>query len=667
MVNQKTHNETSDVSSKENARQTGAGPAVQPTPKPQEPSRPAPPPTSTPPASQKASWRWWALLLVRPAVFFAAGLLLLVALGVLQKLGWFTAPGPGAAGSPEQQSSEQDQAKTMYVCPMNHIPPQPKPGRCPVCGMELVPVRSETDQTDGRWIQIEPAARRVAGIRTVPVQAKPLVRKIRTIGLLSTNEEMEKTIAAYVDGRIERLYANYTGMVVQKGDPLVRLYSPQLYVAQVELLLAKQQKGTAPSGLADPRDSGVYMASRVRLAEWGMTPEQIDAIERLGRPTSRMDIVAPISGTIIEKLAVEGQYVHTGQPIYRLADLSTVWLRLQLFPEEASLVRYGQQVEAQVQSLPGKRWKGRVAFIQPTVDPQTRTVDVRVVIENRQGQLRIGDYATATISVELDPQGQPLAEVYDAELAGQWISPRHPQVIRSSPGKCPVCGVDLVPASKFGFSDKPVPRQPGLVVPRSAVLTVGQDSVVYVETKPGRFELRPVVLGPTMGEEIAILEGLQEGELVAYAGNFLIDSQTQLAGKPSLIDPRKAQPSSKAAASAHREKVPPKPPKAQHTHQASSSAQPTQPHPPSSSDKQPAPANELAEALAELPPEDRLLAEQQKICPVSGQPLGSMGKPVKLIVRNRTVFLCCEGCRDILLADPDKYLARLKKEHDHDR
>ncbi len=620
MMNERTRSGIPDARPTQSPEQTG--------PKPLEAIPPAASGTTNPQVRQKGFLPWWVRLVVWPVGVLAVGLLLVVAVGVVQKLGGLRTEG-GKASQQSQPSSagEEGEGKTMYICPMMHIPPQPKPGRCPICGMELVPMKSEAAQPDARGIMIEPVARRLAGIRTVRVQAKPLVRKIRAIGLLSYNEEMVKTIAAYVDGRLERMYANYTGMVVAKGEPLVRLYSPQLYAAQVELLLARQRKGTPLSGSGGEMGGDLYSAAKVRLTEWGMTPAQIEQIEQAGVATARMDIVAPMSGTIIEKLAVEGQYVKTGEPIYRLADLSTVWLILQLFPEEASLIRYGHQVEAQVQSLPGQQWKGRVAFVQPTVDPQTRTVAVRVVIDNSQGRLRVGDYATATITVELDASGQPLAEVYDPELAGKWISPRHPQVIQSSPGQCSVCGVDLVPAHQFGFSSQPVPRQPGLVVPRDAVLMAGPDSVVYVETQPGRFEMRRVVLGPSMGEEIAILQGLQEGELVAASGNFLIDSQTQLAGRPSLLDPRKAQ-----------QTAPP-----------------------------PSPSHPLDEALRELSPEDRLLAEQQKICPVSGQPLGSMGKPIQLMVNNSSIFLCCEGCRDSFLADPDKYLSRLSKEHRHDR
>ena len=273
-----------------------------------------------------------------------------------------------------------------------------------------------------------------------------------------------------------------------------------------------------------------------RLKEYGLTDEQVAELQQTGQPQSRLTIYAPQSGTVIEKLAVEGSYVKAGDPIYRIAELSTVWLMLALFPEDASRIRFGQRVEAVVQSLPGETFVGRVAFIDPTVNSKTRTVGVRVELLNEQGRLRPGDYAEAQIALPIGARGQ----IYDADLAGKWISPMHPQIIREEPGQCPICGMDLVPTANYGFAGEPVPQPESLFVPRSAVLMAGGNSVVYVETEPGRFEIRPVTVGQILRDKIVILDGLKVGDQVATAGNFLIDSQMQLAGKPSLIDPTRA-------------------------------------------------------------------------------------------------------------------------------
>jgi Cu(I)/Ag(I) efflux system membrane fusion protein len=563
--------------------------------------------------NRRESLRWWIKLFVQPLLLLATGAALIAGLGVAQKRGWISA---GDGGGDQATASVED--TRTYICPMMCTPPQIGPGRCPVCAMELVPAAAGGGDSDSQSVQIDPAARRVANIRTAAVTSMPMARTIRTIGELSSDEGSVKTLSAYVDGRIERLYADYTGVVVEKGDHLALVYSPRLYSSQVELLLAKKayensQSATRRRVIQSNRD--LYESSRERLIELGMTASQIDALEQSGKAKSRLHLCAPIHGTVIKKFATEGQYVKEGEAIYELADLSTIWLMLKLFPEDAAAIRYGQKVKAEVQSLPGQEFTGRVAFIDPNVDPSTRTVGVRVVISNEEGLLRIGDYAKATIEASLaSHQGG----IYDPELANQWISPRHPHIIESSPGKCSICGIDLVPASEFGFTSKPGTDNEALVVPRDAVLMAGNRSVLYVETEPGRFEIRRIVLGPSCGDQMVILEGVELGEQVATRGNFLIDSQMQLVGNPSLIDPTRAEPKVNEGLS-----------------------------------------EEAIAALAELSEEDRRLAENQRICPVTEMALGSMGRPIKIDVNGMPVFICCEGCRESLLEEPEKYLAIL--------
>lgn len=573
---------------------------------------------------RKEARRWWIKLFVQPALLVGCGALLIVALGIAQRFGFISA---GSSGHSQQATGTAD---TRYICSMMCTPPQAEPGRCPVCAMELVPATSGGGNTDTRSVHIDSASRRVANIQTVAVTSIPTTRTIRAIGELNYDEGTLKTIAAYVDGRLERLYADYTGVVVTKGDHLALVYSPRLYSGQVELLLAKKSRNESLSSTfarVTQSNQDLYASARQRLLELGMTDPQIEQLEEAGEANSRMHLCAPISGTVIQKMAIEGQYVKEGDAIYQLADLSTVWLMLRLFPEDATTIRYGQKVEAEVQSLPGRAFTGRVAFIDPNVDPKTRTVGVRVVIPNDRGVLRVGDYAKATIDVPQSDAQQ--TAVYDAELANKWISPRHPHIIAESAGDCPICGIELVPDAQFGFSDQPTAGREALVVPRNAVLMAGNNSVLYVETDPGRFEIRRVVLGPGRGEQIVIRSGVKLGEQVATRGNFLIDSQMQLAGNPSLIDPTRFE-------------------------------------------SMPAPATfaEMGVWLAKLSAEDRVLADAQGICPVADSRLGSMGTPKKVDVNGTAVFICCEACRGRLLREPDKYLAKLEsrqhEEPDHD-
>lgn len=473
---------------------------------------------------------WIGRKLLPVGLLVASGLVFIVLLGVAQRVGWLPT-------SHETDSGTTVEAGAVYTCPMHPQIRQPAPGRCPICGMALVPASSGAADLNELAVKIEPAQRRLANIETAKVESGPVEATLQTVGAIAIDESRQATIAAYIDGRLERLFADYTGVDIEKGDHLAVIYSPQLYAAQVEYAEARRS-ARATGGLPAIRQAQEALATntRQRLREFGMTDEQIEELERSGKAQSRLTIYAPQGGTVVEKLAVEGNYVKAGDPIYRIAELSTVWLMLKLFPEDASHMRFGQRVEALVQSLPGQRLLGRVAFVDPTVDPQTRTVGVRVELLNNEGRLRPGDYAEASIRMPIGPQGK----VFDADLADKWISPMHPQIIQDEPGQCPICGMDLVPTSRYGFSGEPVPQPESLHVPRSAVLMAGGNSVVYVESQPGLFEIRPVTLGPILRDKIVILEGLKAGESVATAGNFLIDSQMQLAGKPSLIDPSRA-------------------------------------------------------------------------------------------------------------------------------
>jgi RND family efflux transporter MFP subunit len=478
----------------------------------------------------RARIAWIARRLLPLGLFLAAGIVLIFAVGLAQRAGWLQTVEP-------TRTVSGDEASTIFTCPMHPQIRQPGPGRCPICGMELVPASSGAADLNEFSVRIEPAQRRLANIQTATAEVGTLEATLQTVGAIAIDESRQATIAAYIDGRLERLFADYTGVEIAQGDHLAIIYSPQLYAAQVEYVEARQALGAA-GGLPAVRQAQEALAAntRQRLREFGMTDEQIRELERTGRAQSRLTVYAPQGGTVVEKLAIEGNYVKAGDPIYRIAELSTVWLMLKLFPEDATRIRFGQSVEAVVQSLPGETLVGRVAFVDPTVDPKTRTVGVRVELLNEDRRLRPGDYAEARITLPIGPLGK----VYDAQLAGKWISPMHPQIVRDQPGQCPICGMDLVPTSKFGFADEPLPQPKSLHVPRSAVLLAGGNSVVYVEVKPGEFEIRPVTVGPILQDKIVILEGLQAGESVATAGNFLIDSQMQLAGKPSLIDPTRA-------------------------------------------------------------------------------------------------------------------------------
>ena len=538
-------------------------------------------------ASAGINRRWLLRVGLHSGAVLGALLLGIVLLGVSQRVGWLSAAstpaadGSQAAGSkttkytcpmhPEVRqdvpgecptcgmplvpltstsNDERSEASTdtqasdeLYSCSMMCVPPSTEPGNCPVCGMEMTKGGSSSGG-DEQSVVIKSSARRILGIRTAEAKQTEVYRTIRSVGELEYDEERVATIAAYVDGRIEQLFAEYVGIQVAQGDPLAVLYSPELYSAQVEYLSSLDTP--ALNALAGDNQQ-LSEVARDNLAELGMTETQIETLRTSGEAQKRLHIVAPIGGTVITKHKVEGDYIKTGEPIYRVADLSTVWLMLDLYPGDAAAVRFGQQVEAELQSLPGEVYTGRVAFVDPIVDEKTRTVAIRVEMSNFDGRLKPGDYATATIRVPAIPR----EEVYDPSLAGKWISPMHPQIIRSGPGVCPICGMDLVPTHDLGFVDEPLPDQAVTSVPRSAVLMAGDNSVVYVEKEPGIFELRQVTLGALTDSEAVIMGGVKPGEVVATDGNFLIDSQMQLEYKPSLMDPARASKASPSAGGEH--------------------------------------------------------------------------------------------------------------------
>ncbi|MCO8120877.1 efflux RND transporter periplasmic adaptor subunit [Stieleria sp. TO1_6] len=494
------------------------------------------PTAATPPTSDAqpkiGGFSWLIRAGANAGMVIAVAAIVLIMIGLAQRFQWITPDGFFGGGGAEGVSNSQGSGEKRYICPMMCTPPSTQPGRCPVCAMELVEVTSNSGG-DGISVTIEPSARRLVGIRTAQSKLGEVTRTIRTIGSIDFDESRLSTISAYIDGRLEQLYADYVGVQVREGDDLALIFSPKMFTAQTEYVASLESKSV---GRFSVNSSDLRVMAEENLGELGMTSEQIAELKKTRKPQSRIRIKSPQTGTVLEKTAVEGDYVKTGQKIYRIADLTSVWMMLDLFPDDAALIRFGQQVEAEIQSRPGEVFTGRVAFIDPTVDPTTRTVQVRVEVMNFDGKLRPGDYATARITVPAIPTDL----VYDPALSGKYISPMHPQVIRDDPGDCPLCGMSLIPTRQLGYADNPQPQQRVVSVPRDAVLLTGDNGVIYVETEPGRFEIRRVTVGALNDTQAVIVEGLSAGETVATDGNFLIDSQMQLAGNPSLLDPSKA-------------------------------------------------------------------------------------------------------------------------------
>jgi Cu(I)/Ag(I) efflux system membrane fusion protein len=420
---------------------------------------------------------------------------------------------------------------------------QPEPGQCPICGMDLIPVQEESGGDIGpRQLKLSKAARKLAEIQTATVQRQLPEREIRMVGKVDYDETRVRHITARVPGRLDRLFVDYTGVPVQKGDHLVSLYSPELLAAQEELIRAKatvEKMADSEQEMLKQRAEATVESAREKLRLWGLTDAQVADIEERGEATEHLTIYSPISGIVIEKPAVEGKYVDTGSRIYTVADLSRVWVQLDAYESDLPWLRYGQQVYFESEAYPGERFEGQIAFIDPILDPATRTVNVRVNVSNESGQLKPGMFVRGTVKAKLAAEGK----VVNPGLAGKWISPMHPEIVKDAPGTCDVCGMPLVKAETLGYVAE-AQADPPLVIPASAPLITGERVVVYVSepTDDGIFTGREIRLGPRANDLYIVRSGLQAGEKVVVNGAFKIDSAVQIQAKPSMMNPEGGAP-----------------------------------------------------------------------------------------------------------------------------
>lgn len=344
-----------------------------------------------------------------------------------------------------------------------------------------------------REIKLSPEAVQLARVQVSPVVRQEVEAEIRMVGKVDYDETRMSSITAWVPGRIERLYVNFTGTRVNKGDRMVYLYSPEVFTAQQELLQAiksaEQLKKSELKGIRSTAEATIN-AAQTRLRLWGLTKEQIQDIINQGRPSENITILAPISGVVLEKNTLEGQYVQTGTRIYSLADLSRVWVKLEAYESDLVWLKTGQEVSFWTETYPGKVFRGAVAFIDPFLDPKTRTAKVRLNVSNLDGTLK-------------------------------------PEMFVRSVLRVPV------------VSDGPGQGEPPLVIPATAPLITGTRAVVYLSVpgQPGTYEGREIVLGPKAGNYYVVRHGLKEGDMVVTQGNFKIDSAVQIMAKPSMMSP----------------------------------------------------------------------------------------------------------------------------------
>jgi len=409
-----------------------------------------------------------------------------------------------------------------YYCGMHPNIVKSEPGNCPICGMTLSKrVKVANTPATGALgrVQLTPLKMNMGRIGTTPVERRLLARETRTVGVIDYDETRRATITARVKGRLDKLLVNFTGQ-------MVLLYSPDLLVAQEELLTASKARSGAQSsiGLIGDVNRNLIDSTRKKLLLWGLLEQQIDDIVKSGKAQPHVVITSPIAGIVIEKKALEGKYVVEGDELYTVADISTVWLQAKIFESDIQGIEPGTAVEVAATAYPNEIFAGRIAFVAYSVDAATRTVAARVEVANPDEKLKPGMYVTAIIRLPVGqvtelPTTEPAADVQDdARFATGYYCPIYPDRLFDKVENCPI--------DKFPLRQARVEKV--LAVPESAIIDTGVRKVAYRQSAPGVFDMVEVRLGARAGEFYPVLAGLEEGDQVATAGAFLVDAENRL-------------------------------------------------------------------------------------------------------------------------------------------
>ncbi|MFZ4858568.1 MAG: efflux RND transporter periplasmic adaptor subunit [Desulfuromonadaceae bacterium] len=404
-----------------------------------------------------------------------------VAGGLLYKKGWFRDDGGG--------HSKLEHKVQLWTCSMHPFIIKDKPGTCPICAMELIKKIDDTPAEGGTQtaeqkqqadmlghVSLSPTQRVMANVATVAAKSGTLNKEINAVGIVQFDQSRQAKVTAWIAGRIDHLNVSTVGSLVSKDKPVAELYSPDLVATQQEYLLAvksrEQLKNSSIPSIAQ-NGEGLVASSRQRLMLFGVKESQIAELEKSGKPNIRLPIYTPISGIVIEKMVQQGQYVNVGDVLFNVADLSRVWVEIDVFENEVPYIRVGQQVEIRSAMEHGAAFNGRINFIYPFHDPKTHTVKARVEMPNHNFQLKPDMFVNAIIRV-------PLVK--------------------------------------------------GIILPTTAVIDTGKRQVVWVETSTGMFEPRDVRVGERIEDKVQILSGIKPGDKVAVSGGYLIDSESQLKG-----------------------------------------------------------------------------------------------------------------------------------------
>lgn len=352
-----------------------------------------------------------------------------------------------------------------------------EPGKCPICGMELIPlVQRSIYSVDTDAVHLSKEAAQLANVITSTATKQKVVKEVRLYGKVNADERLLQSQVAHISGRIEKLSVNFTGETVIKGQVLAQIYSPELIVAQQELLEAAKSKQS---------QQPIYDAAKEKLRQLKLTDAQISTIEESGNVKNTLDVVSNTSGIVTVRRVSTGDYVSQGTSLFEITDLSKVWVMFEAYESDLQFIKKGEKVSFTIKALPGIEFTGNIVFIDPVIDPVTRVVKVRVESDNQAGRLKPEMFATG--------------------------------IVYSTPDE----------------------YRNNLVIPSSSVLWTGKRSIIYVK-QPGSdepvFKMREIELGPSLGNSYVVVNGLSEGEEIVTSGTFSIDAASQLEGKPSMMN-----------------------------------------------------------------------------------------------------------------------------------
>lgn len=383
----------------------------------------------------------------------------------------------GKEESPIHSHTEEINGETIWTCSMHPQIRQNEPGSCPICGMELIPLEEDTEQTDPMAVSMSPTAVSLANIKTAKTGTTLPVKTISLSGKIKEDERLVFSQTTHIPGRVESLRINFTGEYVSAGTVLAYLYSPELVTAQKELFQTYAIRESQPE---------LYRSAREKLKNWKLTDRQIDEILDTEKIRENFPILADQSGYVIEKMVNPGDYLSRGETIYKIANLSRVWVLFDVYESDLPWINEGDSITFTVASLPGQTYQSVIEYLDPVIHPQTRVASARVVIKNPDNRLKPETFVSGEVTSRLS-------------------------------------------------KDKNT-----LVIPKSSVMWTGKRSVVYVKTTSDQglyFRMREVTLGPSVGDSFIIESGLEPGEEIAVSGTFSIDAAAQLAGKPSMMSP----------------------------------------------------------------------------------------------------------------------------------